>query len=114
VAPFLIDLAGDPMTPDRSGVLRLLAAPAIGFDRWWLPATYPVAEVRRDVERKAGLTVEGLQQELDAWVAEHAVTHRRSLRPVRHCRRGLVELARDDLRDGAGGAVLAGGERGLP
>jgi hypothetical protein len=69
VAPFLIDLAGDPATPDRPGVLRLLAALAIGFDRWWLPATYPVAEVRRDVGRKARLTLEELQRELDDWVA---------------------------------------------
>jgi hypothetical protein len=69
VAPFLVDLASDPTTPDRPGVLRLLAALAIGFDRWWLPATYPVAEVRRDVGRKAGLTLEGLQRELDDWVA---------------------------------------------
>jgi hypothetical protein len=69
VAPFLVDLGGDPTTPDRPGVLRLLAALAIGFDRWWLPATYPVAEVRRDVGGKAGLTVEGLQRELDDWVA---------------------------------------------
>jgi hypothetical protein len=69
VAPFLVDLAGAPTTPDRPGVLRLLAALAIGFERWWLPATYPVAEVRRDVGRKAGLTVEGLQRELDDWVA---------------------------------------------
>lgn len=69
VAPFLIDLAGDPATPDRPGVLRLLAALAIGFDRWWLPATYPVAEMRREVGRKVRLTVEELQQELDDWVA---------------------------------------------
>ena len=66
---FLIDLAGDPAIPDRPGVLRLLAALAIGFDRWWLPATHPVAEVRREVGRKARLTVEELQRELDDWVA---------------------------------------------
>jgi hypothetical protein len=69
VAPFLIDLADDPRTPDRHRVLKLLAALAIGFDRWCLPASYPVADVRSDVEHNARLTAEELEQERNDWVA---------------------------------------------
>jgi HEAT repeat protein len=35
--PFLLALAGDPATPERSSVLALLGSLAIGYDESWLP-----------------------------------------------------------------------------
>jgi hypothetical protein len=68
VATFLIQLVADAGAPDRHVALELLAALAIGYDRWWLPGSFPVAEVRREVARKAALTVEELERELEEWV----------------------------------------------
>jgi hypothetical protein len=68
VATFLIQLVADAGAPDRHTALELLAALAIGYDRWWLPGSYPVAEVRRAAARKATLTVEELERELEEWV----------------------------------------------
>lgn len=68
VAAFLVQLVADPEAPDRRAALEFLAALAIGYDRWWLPGSYPVAEIRREVARKATLTVEELQRELEEWV----------------------------------------------
>jgi hypothetical protein len=70
VAAVLIELAGDPATPDRHRVLEFLAALAIGHDRWLLPGSYPVTKVRRDVARKASLTEAELERELQQWVAD--------------------------------------------
>ncbi|WP_432744952.1 hypothetical protein H7827_12295 [Streptomyces sp. JH002] len=45
--PFLLALATDPGTPERDGVLWLLAALAIGYDDPFVPEGFPVAELRR-------------------------------------------------------------------
>jgi HEAT repeat protein len=48
--PFLLELAADPRTPDRSAVLSLLASLAFGYDEAWLPFGFPVAGFRRHAE----------------------------------------------------------------
>jgi hypothetical protein len=50
-AAFLLELLADPDTPDRTELLGLLMALAIGFDEAWLPDTFPVAAYR---ERAVG------------------------------------------------------------
>ncbi|RGC69036.1 hypothetical protein C5N14_10835 [Micromonospora sp. MW-13] len=45
--PFLLELAGDPATPDPELGLYLITALAIGYDERWLPEGFPVAEFRR-------------------------------------------------------------------
>lgn len=75
VARFLVQLLTEARVPDRPVVLRLLATLAIGYDRWWLPRTYPVDAVRREIERHARLTVPELKAELAHW-AEAAPTDR--------------------------------------
>ncbi|RZT79083.1 hypothetical protein EV382_2279 [Micromonospora violae] len=48
--PFLLELLGDPATPDPAAVLGLLSALAIGYDEGVLPEGFPVAEHRRSAE----------------------------------------------------------------
>ncbi|MFE2386827.1 hypothetical protein ACFXDC_36280, partial [Streptomyces misionensis] len=48
--PFLARMAADPALPDRSALLELLAALAIGYDEAHLPGGVAVADWRADVE----------------------------------------------------------------
>ncbi|GAA4953690.1 HEAT repeat domain-containing protein [Actinoplanes utahensis] len=45
--PFLIELLADPSTPDRAGLLDLLAALAVSYDESLLPHPFPIADLRR-------------------------------------------------------------------
>ncbi len=116
--------AGDPARHPRDPrVLLVLQVPeALG-----VPAGHDQrmpSRRRRDVQERHRVLV--LEQPVGRGPpghdrAEHAVTHRRSLRPGRgwgqppiRCRPALVQLSHDDLRAGARRAVLAGGERGVP
>lgn len=49
--PFLLELLGDPRTPGRPELARLVALLAVGYDERWLPRTFPVALYR---ERAVG------------------------------------------------------------
>jgi hypothetical protein len=44
--PFLLELLGDPSTPERAELLGLLVSIAIGYDSSWLPGGLPIAEHR--------------------------------------------------------------------
>ncbi|WFE99839.1 hypothetical protein [Micromonospora sp. WMMD964] len=48
--PFLLQMLGDPVTPDQAAVLGLLSALAVGYDEGVLPEGFPVAEYRRAAE----------------------------------------------------------------
>jgi HEAT repeat protein len=82
VAAVLIELAGDPATPDRHRILEFLAALAIGHDRWLLPGSFPVAKERRDVARKASLTAAELERELQQWVDDAPTDRLRRSRAI--------------------------------
>ncbi|MEU7678695.1 hypothetical protein AB0C42_28200 [Micromonospora taraxaci] len=45
--PFLLEMLGDPATPDPAAVLGLLSVLAVGYDEGVLPEGFPVAEYRR-------------------------------------------------------------------
>lgn len=44
--PFLLALLGDPATPDRAAIGRLVADLAVGSHGTWLPGGFPVASLR--------------------------------------------------------------------
>ncbi|MEU7948842.1 hypothetical protein AB0C50_29525 [Micromonospora taraxaci] len=48
--PFLLEMLGDPATPDPAAVLALLSVLAVGYDEGVLPEGFPVAEYRRAAE----------------------------------------------------------------
>lgn len=48
--PFLLEMLGDPATPDPAAVLGLLSVLAVGYDEGVLPEGFPVAEYRRAAE----------------------------------------------------------------
>ncbi|MGA4727685.1 hypothetical protein ACPB67_09725 [Micromonospora taraxaci] len=48
--PFLLEMLGDPATPDPAAVLGLLSALAVGYDEGVLPEGFPVADYRRAAE----------------------------------------------------------------
>lgn len=47
---FLLEMIGDPTTPDPASVLGLLSVLAVGYDEGVLPEGFPVAEYRRAAE----------------------------------------------------------------
>jgi hypothetical protein len=53
--PFLIELVADRATPDRVGILDLLAGLAIGYDEFWLPDGFPIDDNRRQAEGGAAI-----------------------------------------------------------
>ncbi|MBM2615988.1 HEAT repeat domain-containing protein [Actinoplanes sp. LDG1-06] len=57
--PFLLELLGDPSTPERAELLELLVALAIGYDESWLPAGFPVADHREAAAAGAALLAAG-------------------------------------------------------
>lgn len=58
-APFMLELLGDPKTPELSELLELLVAIAIGYDESWLPEGFPIAEYRRHAAGGEGLLAAG-------------------------------------------------------
>jgi hypothetical protein len=67
--PFIIDVVADESALDRHLALRLLSDLAVGDESAWLTDGSTVEQLRREVDRKAGMTVEELENDLAEWVA---------------------------------------------
>lgn len=80
--PFLARLALDPATPDRPGVVGLLAAVAIGYDATHLPDGVDTARWRADVERMRTADPAEELRKIDEWVEAAADEHERRSREV--------------------------------
>ena len=68
-APFLIDLVADPAAPDRFAACQVLRKIAIGDEEYTLNSRPVYADLRREVARKAAMTVEELEADQAAWIA---------------------------------------------
>lgn len=68
-APFLIDLVADPAAPDRFAACQILRKIAIGDEEYTLNSRPDYAHLRREVARKAPMTVEQLEADQAAWIA---------------------------------------------
>jgi hypothetical protein len=80
--PFLIDVVADWYAPDRFAACQVLRRIAIGEEEIILNARPNFADLRREAQRKAGLTVAELQAEQDEWVAAAADPAERRAREV--------------------------------
>ncbi|MFF3194043.1 HEAT repeat domain-containing protein [Streptomyces misionensis] len=81
--PFLARMAADPALPDRSALLELLAALAIGYDEAHLPGGVAVADWRADVEEARAQDPAAVRAEYDAWVEAAADDKDRRMRAFR-------------------------------
>ncbi|WP_339155221.1 HEAT repeat domain-containing protein [Actinomadura luteofluorescens] len=70
--PFLVALAADPDTPERTWPLYLASALAIGYDEAHLPSGVDITAWREETARLRVTEPAAEKQRLDAWVAEAA------------------------------------------
>jgi hypothetical protein len=96
-ARFLIDVVADSDAADRYAACQILAIVGVGDQASWLSSPPDLASVRRDVQRRAGMTVEELKQERAAWVAAAPNEQHREAR-ARRADFADLELERDTAR----------------
>ncbi|MEU8308614.1 HEAT repeat domain-containing protein [Actinomadura sp. NPDC048955] len=70
--PFLVALAADPDTPERTWPLYLASALAIGYDEAHLPSGVDITAWREETARLRVTEPAAEKRRLDAWVAEAA------------------------------------------
>lgn len=70
--PFLLAIASDPGTPERTWPLYLAVALAIGFEEAHLPSGVRIGAWRDEVARLRATDAEREGRRLDAWVADAA------------------------------------------
>ena len=67
--PFLLDVVADPDAPSRFGAVQILLQIALGEEEITLNERPDFAGRRREVQRRASLTVAELEAEVAAWIA---------------------------------------------
>ncbi|MEV1143679.1 HEAT repeat domain-containing protein [Micromonospora sp. NPDC049799] len=97
VAPFLVEIVGDPKAPDRFAAAQVLAAIAVGDQSTWLIERDDPATARREVERRRSLTRADLEREQDEWVVSGPTADARAAR-ARRVQWSDVEEDRDGQR----------------
>ncbi|MFD0537440.1 HEAT repeat domain-containing protein [Actinomadura luteofluorescens] len=78
--PFLVALAADPDTPERTWPLYLASALAIGYDEAHLPSGVDITAWREETARLRNSDPATEARRLDAWVAEAANEQERRAR----------------------------------
>ncbi|MEV6305498.1 hypothetical protein AB0M02_39210 [Actinoplanes sp. NPDC051861] len=64
----LIEVVADTGQADRSAACQVLSMIAIGDEEYWLTEAVDIGALRAEVARQAGLSVEDLEREQEAWV----------------------------------------------
>ncbi|MFU8854698.1 hypothetical protein ACNAW0_27555 [Micromonospora sp. SL1-18] len=97
VTPYLIKIVADPAAPDRFAACQVLASIAVGDESSWLSDGADPSRMRSEVERRALMSKEELEENHQLWIASAPNEEERSER-ARGAKWRDLEAERDEER----------------